>query len=68
MTRRDGMATSVGVEAALGKGKEGHNVDWADANLTEPKMKQIHVLQLDGEDLKQRCVNLIFLKIYASEI
>jgi hypothetical protein len=63
MTRRDGMATSVGVEAALGKGKEGHNVDWAD-----PKMKQIHVLQLDGEDLKQRCVNLIFLKIYASEI
>jgi hypothetical protein len=39
MTRRDDMATSVEVEAALGKGKgkEGHNVGWADANLTESK-------------------------------
>jgi hypothetical protein len=35
MTRRDGMATSVGGEA----GKEGHNVGWVDANLTEPKNK-----------------------------
>jgi hypothetical protein len=32
-----GVTTWVRGEAALGRGKEGDNVSWADANLTEPK-------------------------------
>jgi hypothetical protein len=31
-------------------------------------MGLIQLVQIDGEDLKQQCINLIFLKTYVSEI
>jgi hypothetical protein len=38
--------------------------------LLNQKIKKIHVvnLQMDGEDLKQRLINLIFFKTYVCEI
>jgi hypothetical protein len=57
---------SVGGEAAPGRGKGGDDVSWADANLIGPKnekksTRSIQLLQMDGEDLKQWWINLIFL-------
>jgi hypothetical protein len=34
VTRRGGVTTSTGGEAAPGRGKGGDNINWADANLT----------------------------------
>jgi hypothetical protein len=40
VTRHDGVTTSAGGEAALGKGKGGDDASWADASLTESKNKE----------------------------
>jgi hypothetical protein len=40
MIRRGSIATSAGGEATPGRGKGGDDVDWADANLTEPKNEE----------------------------
>jgi hypothetical protein len=40
VTRRGGVTTSVGGEAATGRRKEGDNASWAYANLIEPKDKE----------------------------
>jgi hypothetical protein len=68
VTRCGGMATSAGGEVAPWREKGGDDVSWADANLTGLKKwrrstRSIQLLQMDGEDLKQRWINLfIFLK------
>jgi hypothetical protein len=40
MTRRDGVTTSAGGEAAPGRGKGGDDVSWADTDLTGPKNEE----------------------------
>jgi hypothetical protein len=40
MTRRGDVATSVGGEAAPGRGKGGDNASWVGANLTGSKNKE----------------------------
>jgi hypothetical protein len=40
VTRHSGVATSIGGEAAPGRGKGGDDVSWIDANLTEPKNEE----------------------------
>jgi hypothetical protein len=44
VTRRSGMVMSTGGEAVLGRGKRGESVSWAEANLTELKIEEIHVI------------------------
>jgi hypothetical protein len=46
VTRRGGIVTSVRGEAALGRGKGGDDVSWADINLTGSKNKKIHAVGL----------------------
>jgi hypothetical protein len=58
-SRRSGMVTSAGGEAALERGKRGDDDSWADVNLTWSKnekksTRSIQLLQMDDEDLKQR--------------
>jgi hypothetical protein len=38
------MVISTGGEAVLGRGKRRDNVSWAEANLTELKIEEIHVI------------------------
>jgi hypothetical protein len=38
--RRNGVATSAGGEATLGRGKGGDDANWADMNLTTPKNEE----------------------------
>jgi hypothetical protein len=40
VTRRGGVTTSAGGEAAPGRGKGGDNASWADVNLTRQKNKK----------------------------
>jgi hypothetical protein len=40
MTQCGGVATSVGGEAAPGRGKGGDDISWVNANLTEPKNRK----------------------------
>jgi hypothetical protein len=40
VTRRGGVATSAGGEAAPGRGKVGDDASWADTNLTRPINKE----------------------------
>jgi hypothetical protein len=40
VTRHDGVTTSAGGEATLGRGKGGGDDSWADANLTRPKNEE----------------------------
>jgi hypothetical protein len=40
VTRRDGVATSDGGEAAPGRGKGGEDTSWDDTNLTGQKNKE----------------------------
>jgi hypothetical protein len=73
MTRCDGVTTLARGEVPPWRGKGGEDASWADMNLTGPKNEKkftwsIQLLQMDGETLKQRRVNLIFFKRYASEI
>jgi hypothetical protein len=60
VTRCNDVVTSAGGEAAPGREKEGDDGNWANTNLTKPKNKEnsngqfIQLLQMNGEDLKQR--------------
>jgi hypothetical protein len=38
--------TSTRGEAALGRKKGGDDASWVDVNLTRPKMKKMHVVDL----------------------
>jgi hypothetical protein len=40
VTRRGGVATSIGGEVTPGRGKGGDEVSWTDANLTGSKNKE----------------------------
>jgi hypothetical protein len=40
VTQRGGVATSVGGEAAQGRGKGGDDVSWAGANFIGPKNEE----------------------------
>jgi hypothetical protein len=44
VTRRGGVTTSTGGEAAPGREKGGDDVSWADVNRTELKIKKIHAV------------------------
>jgi hypothetical protein len=44
VTRRNGVTTSTGGEAAPRRGKGGDNATWVDANLTGPKIKKIYAV------------------------
>jgi hypothetical protein len=40
------VMASAGGEAASGRGKRGDDANWADANLTDQKIKKIHAVDL----------------------
>jgi hypothetical protein len=40
VTRCDGVTTSAGGDAALGRGKGGDDANWDDMNLTGPKSEE----------------------------
>jgi hypothetical protein len=60
VTRRGGVMTSAGEETTPGRGKEVDDVSWVDMNLIGLKneekkfMHSIQLIQMNGEDLKQR--------------
>jgi hypothetical protein len=71
--KHDRMMTLARGEVPPGRGKGGDDTSQAKVNLTEPKNKKkftrsIQQIQMNGEELKQRLVNLIFFKTYACEI
>jgi hypothetical protein len=59
VTRHSDVVTSARGEPTPGRGKEGDNTDWANANLTRPKnekkiTRSIQLLQFDDKKLKQQ--------------
>jgi hypothetical protein len=44
MTRRTGVATSVGGEATPERRKGGDDISWTDVDLTGSKIKKIHAI------------------------
>jgi hypothetical protein len=52
--RRCGVATSVGVEVAPERGNGEDDISWADANLTGPKIKKIHVVDSSTTNRHER--------------
>jgi hypothetical protein len=46
VTRCGGMVTSTRGEAALGRKNGGDDASWVDVNLTRPKMKKMHMVDL----------------------
>jgi hypothetical protein len=62
VTRCGGVATLVGGEAAPERGKGRDDSSWVNTNLTGPKNEEnphgrFSCYKMDGEDLKQLCVN-----------
>jgi hypothetical protein len=73
VTRCGGVTTLATGEAALGRRKEVDDASWTNANLTGPKNEenlrdQFNYYKMNGKDLKQRGVNLFFLKTFINEI
>jgi hypothetical protein len=73
VTRCGGVTTLATGEAALGRRKEVDDASWTNANLAGPKNEenlrdQFNYYKMNGKDLKQRGVNLFFLKTFINEI